>query len=138
MKRTLRTMGLVLFGALVIGAGCYGYDYAVTPARPVAPVVSVAVAPPPPATEIPPRQPYPGAVWMAGYWDWRADLGRHVWVAGHWATPPRAGVVWMPPQWRMSPSGSYYRVPGRWVAGTATDRFGRHLAYDSMGRPYYF
>jgi hypothetical protein len=138
MKRTLaRTVGALLFGVVVVGVGCYGDEYSAQPSYAVRPV-TIAVAPPPPVDEVPSPEPYAGAVWMAGYWDWRADLGRHVWVAGHWGTPPRAGVAYMPPSWHPYPSGGYYRVPGRWVAGPSRDAYGRHIAYDSNGRPHYF
>jgi hypothetical protein len=136
MKRTLAVMGALAIGGLV-GAGCYSDEYAATPTYAARPV-TVAVAPPAPVDEVPPASPYAGAVWQSGYWDWRADLGRHVWVAGHWGMPPRAGVAYMPPSWHAAPSGGYYRVPGRWVAQPTTDAYGRHIAYDSLGRPHYF
>ena len=136
MNRTLATLGALALGAAVTAAGCYGDEYAAQPVY--AHPVTVAVAPPPPVDEVPPPTPYANAVWMSGYWDWRPDLGRHVWVAGHWGTAPRAGVVYMPPSWHAAPSGGYYRAPGRWVAGTSRDAYGRHIAYDSNGRPHYF
>jgi hypothetical protein len=44
----------------------------------------------------------------------------------------------MPPSWQLSTHGGYYRVPGRWIAGAPVDRYGHHVAYDSLGRPHYF
>jgi hypothetical protein len=132
-----RTLGGLLLGVVVAGAGCYT-DTPMQPVYATARPVTIAVAPPPLVDEQPSPEPYVGAVWMAGYWDWRADLGRHVWVAGHWGTPPRAGVAYMPPSWHAYPSGGYYRAPGRWVAGPNRDAYGRHIAYDSNGRPHYF
>jgi YXWGXW repeat-containing protein len=132
----MRILGGLFLGVVVLGAGCYhdySYDQPVS-ARPF----TVAVAPPPPIEEQPPPEPYLGSVWMAGFWDWRGDLGRHVWVAGHWATAPRVGVVYMPPSWQPDGHGRYYRADGRWVAGVGRDAYGRHLAYDSLGRPHYF
>jgi hypothetical protein len=133
----MRTLGGLVFGVLLVGAGCYT-DTPMEPVYATARPVTIAVAPPPPVDEVPSPEPYVGAVWMAGYWDWRADLGRHVWVAGHWGTPPSAGVAYMPPSWQLHPNGGYYRVPGRWVAGPSRDAYGRHIAYDSNGRPHYF
>lgn len=134
----MRSLGGLLIGVVLAGAGCYHDDeYATQPAYAVRPV-TVAAPPPAPVPEVPPPEPYAGAVWMSGYWDWRADLGRHVWVAGHWATPPRPGVAYMPPSWRSDPNGGYYRVPGRWVVAPTRDAYGRHIAYDSLGRPHYF
>src|SRR5438270_6870747 len=95
----MRTLAGLLLGVVVAGAGCYSTDTAMEPVYARARPVTVAVAPPPPVDEVPSPEPYVGAVWMAGYWDWRADLGRHVWVAGHWGTPPSAGVAYMPPSW---------------------------------------
>ena len=135
MKRTLVTL---LFGLFAVGAGCYGDDYATTPAFAAARPVTVAVAPPAPVDEVPPRQPFVGSAWMSGYWDWRGDLGRYVWVAGHWGYPPRAGLAYMPPSWQPASGGGYYRMPGHWVQGPNRDVYGRHLAYDSWGRPHYF
>ncbi len=138
MKRTLMTMTVAALGA-ALGAGCYG-EYEATPAYAVARPLPVTVAAPPPlpVDEVPPPAPYTSAVWLAGDWDWRAHLGRHVWIAGHWGTPPRAGVVYMPPSWHLSANGGYYRAPGRWILGASRDRYGRHVAYDALGRPHYF
>lgn len=128
----------MLLGVVALSAGCY-HDYAYDqPAYATARPVTVAVAPPPPIDEQPPPEPYVGSAWMAGYWDWRPDLGRHVWIAGHWATPPRPGVVYMPPSWQPDGRNGFYRSQGRWVAGTPRDAYGRHMAYDSLGRPHYF
>lgn len=134
MNRTLATL---ICGVVVAGAGCYADEYAATPVYRAHPV-TVAVAPPPPVDEVPPPQPYAGEVWMSGYWDWRADLGRHVWVAGHWGYPPRAGLAYMPPSWHPATGGGYYRMPGHWVTAPTKDAWGRHIAYDSLGRPHYF
>src|SRR5262245_28171356 len=128
----------LLLGAMAVGAGCYtdGYVYpsSYSGARPL----TVAIPPPAPLVEQPPPEPFAGAVWMAGYWEWQPDLGRHVWIAGRWTAPPRAGVAYMPPSWRSYGRGLYYRVPGRWVVAPPRDAYGRHVAYDSLGRPYYF
>ena len=132
-------MGLALISAALAGAGCYEDDYAVAPRYAVAHPRTIAATPPPaPVDEVPPPAPNPSAVWMAGYWDWRANLGRHVWIAGHWAMPPRLGVVYMPPSWHLGANGLYYRAPGRWIPGAPRDAYGRHIAYDTLGRPHYF
>ncbi len=123
--------------AVTLGAGCYSHEYVARPAY-VARTVTVSTPPPAPVDEVPPPEPFPGAVWMAGYWDWRPELGRHVWVAGHWATPPQTGVAYMPPSWHADPRGGYYLAPGRWFAAPTRDAYGRHIAYDSWGRPHYF
>jgi uncharacterized protein YcfJ len=52
----------------------------------------VQYAPPPPPVETVIVAPSPGYVWVGGEWEWH---GRWVWCAGHWAYPPRPGVVWV-------------------------------------------
>jgi hypothetical protein len=44
--------------------------------------------------EVPPPEPFPGAVWVGGYWVWQ---GNWVWGAGHWVAPPRVDFVWVHP-----------------------------------------
>ena len=134
----MRILGGLLFGVVALGAGCYHDDYATQPAYATTRPVTVAVPPPALVEEQPPPEPYAGAVWMAGYWDWRADLGRHVWVAGHWGAAPRPGLVYMPPSWHADGRGYYYRSQARWVPGVARDPYGRHVSYDALGRPHYF
>lgn len=129
--------GLLVVGVVALVAGCY-HDYASDQPAYSSRPLTVAVAPPPPIEEQATPEPFVGAVWISGYWDWRGDLGRHVWVPGHWTTPPRTGVVYMPPSWQPDGHGRWYRVPGRWLSGVARDPYGRHLAYDSLGRPHYF
>jgi hypothetical protein len=70
------------------------------------------------ATRLPPAliyeaatvQPYAGAVWIPGYWDW--DGFDWVWIPGHWELAP-AGYVWIGPSY--SPFGGYCDyTPGSW------------------------
>ena len=58
-----------------------------------APIV-VGWAPPPLLVEVPPPNPFLGAVWVGGYWVWQ---GNWVWAHGHWMGPPRADYVWVHP-----------------------------------------
>src|SRR5262249_1611846 len=60
---------------------------------------------PPPAEiyEPPGYAPYPGAVWINGYWGWGGS--RYYWTRGHWDRP-RPGYVWVPHRW--------YRDGGGW------------------------
>lgn len=75
----------------------YGYDVATLP-------------PPPPRYEVVGVAPYPGAIWIAGYWGW-AD-GRYVWNRGYWHAP-RPGYHWVPYRW--APHGNVWRGEGgRW------------------------
>jgi hypothetical protein len=134
-------MALCGLGMTALAGGCHHDEdvYRPVAAAPVqAPVMTLAVPPPAAVIEQPSPEPYPGAVWMAGYWDYRPDIGKHVWVAGRWGRPPRADVVWMPPRWISSEDGRYQMLPGRWARGVSRDAYGRHVYYDAAGRPHYF
>ncbi|MFM2448912.1 MAG: hypothetical protein RIS44_1362 [Pseudomonadota bacterium] len=63
----------------------------------------VGVAPPSPYSEAIPVAPYPGAVWVGGYWGWSGH--RHQWVPGYWERP-RPGYGWRPHAW--------VRIGGGW------------------------
>lgn len=70
----------------------------------------VMVAPPSPRVEVIGVAPYPGYIWIGGYWGWRG--GRHDWVPGRWEAP-RHGHRWVPHRWEKS--GSHWREQGgRW------------------------
>ena len=70
----------------------------------------VVVEPPPPQVEVVGVAPYPGYVWLGGYWNWVGN--RHVWVAGHWEAP-RPGHVWVAHRWVHEGRG-WRLEPGRW------------------------
>lgn len=72
---------------------------------------AVAVPPPPPRVEYYGPAPYPGYIWIGGYWRW-APRG-YVWVRGRWR-PPRPGFRWVPHRWVHTHHG--WRLSGgRWV-----------------------
>ena len=96
-------------GALIVAAallsGCYvgpapGYYGGV-----------VTVAPPAPQVEVYGVAPYPGAVWIGGYWNWVG--GRHVWVGGHW-DHGRPGYHWVPHAW-VHEGGGWRMHQGHWA-----------------------
>jgi hypothetical protein len=63
-------------------------------------------SPPPPAyTEVIPAMPYPGGVWIGGYWGWSGN--RHQWVPGYWERP-RPGYRYEPNRWE--PDGRRWRL----------------------------
>jgi hypothetical protein len=68
--------------------------------------------PPPPRVEHPWGRPYPGAVWIPGYYQW--THGRYVWVAGYYTYPPRPGSHWVGPAYVVR-GGVYYYHPGHWA-----------------------
>lgn len=70
----------------------------------------VMVAPPPHRVEVVGVAPYPGHVWIGGYWGWS---GRgHNWVPGRWEAP-RHGHRWEPHRWEKQ-NGHWREQPGRW------------------------
>jgi hypothetical protein len=70
----------------------------------------VLVAPPAPLEEAAGAAPYPGYVWLGGYWNWVGD--RHEWVPGRWSAP-RPGRRWVAHQWVRQGDG-WRLKPGRW------------------------
>lgn len=80
----------------------YGYGYG--------PGVVAPAAPPPVVAESYGVAPYPGALWIGGYWSWSG--GRHVWTPGRWEHP-RAGYRWAPRRWEQGRDG-WHQYGGRW------------------------
>ena len=71
----------------------------------------VTVPPPPPQQEMVGPPPVLGWIWITGFWAWQ--MGRHVWVGGHWEAPPRAGAHWVPHRWDHDDRGWRMRE-GHW------------------------
>lgn len=71
---------------------------------------AIVVAPPAPRVEYYGPPPYPGEIWIAGYWRWGGR--RYRWVPGYW-TAPRPGYRWMPRRWVHGPRG-WHMAGGRW------------------------
>jgi hypothetical protein len=93
---------LALSGCVVVPADSY---YGPGPA--------VIAAPPPQRAEVIGVAPYPGYVWIDGYWNWTGH--RHEWVGGHWDAP-RPGYRWVPRRWSHDRDG--WRLHGgRWERG---------------------
>ena len=74
--------------------------------------VYAPVAPPAPYVEVQPAVPYPGAVWINGYWNWSGN--RHTWVPGRYDRP-RPGWRWQPRRWERAPRGGWHSQGGGWV-----------------------
>ena len=72
---------------------------------------AVDVAPPAPYVEVVPLIPFPGAIWIGGYWGWNG--GRHQWVPGRWDRP-RVGYSWRPHAW-LQIGGQWRLRGGGWV-----------------------
>ena len=101
------TAGALLSACVVVPAHRGGYrsgGYAAEPAI-------IVDAPPPPAyAEVQPVMPYPGAVWIGGYWGWNS--GRHQWVPGYYERP-RPGYRYEPNRWE-NRGGRWHLRAGGW------------------------
>ena len=73
--------------------------------------VIIEAAPPPTQVEAIPVAPYPGGVWIEGYWHWNGV--RYVWYGGHYERP-RPGWVWVAHRWYRGPRGRWHFVRGHW------------------------
>ncbi|HOB68016.1 hypothetical protein [Ottowia sp.] len=73
--------------------------------------VYAPVAPPAPYYEVQPALPYPGAIWINGYWNWSG--GRHVWTPGRYERP-RPGYHYQNPRWSQGPRGGWQLHGGGW------------------------
>jgi hypothetical protein len=94
--------------ATLTSAGCTLQVHGVwTPPR----AVLVASEPPPPPVEPVPPQPYPGAVWIGGRYDWSTE--GWVWLPGSYVRP-RAGHQWMAPRYERD-GGRVRYMPGHWM-----------------------
>jgi hypothetical protein len=83
----------------------------------------IMVAPPPPRVEYIGQPPFPGYVWIGGYWRWTG--ARHDWVQGRWEAP-RPGYSWTPHRWEQE--GQHWRqTGGQWERHDARrDRHDEH------------
>jgi hypothetical protein len=82
----------------------YGYG-------PAGGAVVADVGPPAPYYEAVPVAPYPGAIWIGGYWGWSG--GRHNWVGGHYEHG-RPGYAWQPHRWEQR-DGRWHLHEGYWA-----------------------
>jgi hypothetical protein len=74
--------------------------------------VVVDVAPPAPYTEVIPPIPYPGAIWIGGYWGWSG--GRHTWIPGRY-DHGRPGYFYHQSSWGRDGGGRYHFHRGGWA-----------------------
>ncbi|HEY2189218.1 MAG TPA: hypothetical protein VGH48_11710, partial [Caldimonas sp.] len=105
---------------LVAAAACSAAALSACVVAPVAqpygygpgPDVITDVAPPAPYYEPVPVLPYPGAVWIGGYWGWSG--GHHAWVAGHY-DHGRPGYTWQAHRWERANDGRWHLHEGHWA-----------------------
>lgn len=74
--------------------------------------IAVSVPPPAPYVEVMPAAPFPGALWISGYWGW--SQGRHQWMPGRYVQP-RPGYRWEPHHWVQGPRGNWHMRGGGWA-----------------------
>lgn len=115
-RATRLTFAAALGAATAILTGCVvapaGPVYADPYGQPVPATVYAPMAPPAPYIEMQPALPFPGAIWISGYWNWSGQ--RHVWVPGRYERP-RPGYHWQPHRWDRSPRGGWDLRVGGWV-----------------------
>ena len=66
---------LATFLSVLILSGCVAYGEAYIP------------APPPAQVEIIGAAPFPGAIWVPGYWEWHRVRRGYRWHHGNWRRP---------------------------------------------------
>ena len=71
---------------------------------------TVGYAPPSAQVEVMGVAPYPGYIWLGGYWNWAG--GRYAWVPGRWSAP-RPGYHWVAPRWEHA-GGGWHMSRGGW------------------------
>lgn len=91
--------------ACVIAPPYAGYGY------PSSAEVVVDTPPPPPYPEVVPVIPYPGAIWIGGFWGWSG--GHHVWHPGHYEHG-RPGYAYRQSGWHHGGDGRYHFDRGGW------------------------
>jgi hypothetical protein len=80
------------------------------PAPNMAEGTEVEADPPAPVVEYVPTDPYPGYVWVGGFWAWN---GGWYWNAGHYSRPPFRGAAWVGGRWARGTHGWAWHG-GRW------------------------
>ncbi len=60
---------------------------------------NIRIGPPPPRREVIVGAPFPGAIWVPGYYVFDYAVNQYRWVPGVWQRPPYAGAVWVAPRY---------------------------------------
>jgi hypothetical protein len=96
--------------------------------------VSVRIGPPPLPVYVQPPCPFPGHVWLPGFWAWDPAFG-YYWVPGMWAPAPFIGAFWTPGYWGWN-NGLFIWYDGYW--GPAVGYYGGiNYGYGYTGYGYY-
>ena len=110
MPKKIKTL-VVALAALSLSA-CVVAPYPRAGYYPQAGEIVTDVPPPAPYVEVVPAIPFPGAVWIGGYWGWSG--GRHSWMPGRWEHP-RRGYTWSQPHWEQR-GNQWHQRGGGWVS----------------------
>jgi len=86
-------------------------SYVYQPPPPPGRAEIVEMPPPAPIEEVRPALPFPGAIWIPGFWDWNGN--GHVWVAGRWSARP-PGYEWEDYRWKHRHDGKWEHKHGHW------------------------
>jgi hypothetical protein len=103
----------LLAGALLALGGCVAYPAGPYYSEPAGATIYAPYGPPPLVAETYGVAPYPGAIWIGGYWSWSG--GRHVWTPGRWEHP-RTGYHWVPRTWEQR-GHEWHQRGGHWERG---------------------
>lgn len=101
---------VLMAGALAALAGCVAYPAGPYYGDPYGSAVVAPMAPPPLVAESYGVAPWPGALWINGYWSWSGH--RHVWTPGRWEHA-RPGYHWVPRTWDHR-GRNWHQHGGRW------------------------
>jgi len=106
----IRFKKLVLNGLLIATATLAGCVVVPAPGHRHYIGAVVVVAPPPLRREVIGVAPFPGGIWIDGYWSWVGN--RHEWIGGRWERP-RPGYRWVPHRWYHERAG-WRMAEGHW------------------------
>lgn len=94
--------------------------------------LNITFGPPPPRREIIIQAPYPGAIWIPGYYVYDGRVASYVWVPGRWQAPPAPRQVWVAPRYvRHADHYDYYE--GGWRDHDNRQDNGKHKGWDKHG-----
>jgi hypothetical protein len=75
----------------------------------------IRFGPPPPRREIIVTAPFPGAIWVPGYYAFDYGIHRYQWINGAWNRPPYEGARWIEPRY-VRGGERYGFEAGHWMA----------------------
>ena len=93
--------------------------------------LSINFGPPPPRREVIVQSPYPGGVWIPGYYVYQSGARNYVWTPGRWQAPPAPQQRWVAPRYvRNGDHYDYYE--GKWQEKGKHHDNGKHKGWDKQ------